>query len=284
MASPEDRKTEIRHLLSLSPEEVQRRAGDRLVVCEDIDALHQRMAHDIAAEIQAHNAAGEPSRLILPVGPTGQYPILARLIHDHQISLANSWFFFMDEYCDDAGQAFDADHPLSFKRQAEKLFFSQLSPACGLQPTQVFFPDENNIDVLATVIHQIHGLDTCFGGIGIHGHLAFNEPEPGVKESGPRRVRLNDFTVTINVVRGQVGGNLEGFPRYAYTLGMQEILGAQQIRLYCRNGCEFDWANTVLRLALFGSPGDDYPVTHIRHHNYVIVTDRETLASPTYLL
>jgi len=279
-----DRKTEIRYLLSLSPNEVQQRAGERLVVCEDIDALHLRMANDIAAEIQAHNAANEPSRLILPVGPTGQYPILAQLIDKYQISLANSWLFFMDEYCDDAGRAFDADHPLSFKGQVERLFFSQLPPTCGLDPKQVFFPDENNIDALATTIHQIHGLDTCYGGIGIHGHLAFNEPESGVKQLGPRRVRLNDFTVTINAVRSQVGGNLEGFPRYAYTLGMQEILGAQQIRLYCRNGCALDWANTVLRLALFGSPGDDYPVTHIRNYNYVIVTDQETLASPTYLL
>jgi glucosamine-6-phosphate deaminase len=283
MAFSKDRKTEIRHLLSLSPEEVQQRAGERLVVCEDIDALHRRMANDIAAEIQAHNAADEPSRFILPVGPTGHYPILAQLIHDHQISLANCWFFFMDEYCDDDGRALAADHPLSFKGQAEKLFFCDLPPSCGLQPQQVFFPDETNIDALAAVIHQ-QGLDACYGGIGIHGHLAFNEPEPGVKQLGPRRVYLSDFTVTINAVRGQVGGNLEGFPRYAYTLGMQEILGAQHIRLYCRNGCEFDWANTVLRLALFGAPGDDYPVTHIRHHNYVIVTDRDTLASPTYLL
>jgi glucosamine-6-phosphate deaminase len=279
-----DRKDEIHYLLSLSPHDVQQRAGERLVVCEDIDALHRRMADDIAAEIQAHNSAGEPTRLILPVGPTGHYPLLAQLVREQQISLANCWFFFMDEYCDDTGQALSMDHPLSFKGRAEKLFFSRLSHSCGLQPAQVFFPDENNIDELSTVIQQIGGLDTCVGGIGIHGHLAFNEPEPGVKHLGPRRVRLNDFTVTINAVRSQVGGNLEGFPRYAYTLGMKEILEAQHIRLYCRNGCEFDWANTVLRLALFGAPGDDYPVTHIRDRNYVIVTDQETLASPTYLL
>ena len=101
---------------------------------------------------------------------------------------------------------------------------------------------------------------------------------------GPRRVTLNDFTVTLNAVRSYVGGNLECFPREAYTLGMKQILGGKRIRLYCRNGCEFDWANTVLRLALFGTPGDDYPVTYIRDMDYTITTDQETLASPRNLI
>ena len=35
---------------------------------------------------------------------------------------------------------------------------------------------------------------------------------------------------------------------------MRQILGARRIRLYCRNGIALDWANTVLRLALFGEP------------------------------
>ena len=85
-------------------------------------------------------------------------------------------------------------------------------------------------------------------------------------------------------MRAGVGGNLAGFPRYAYTIGMKEILSARRIRLYCRNGIALDWANTVLRLALFGEPGDDYPVTHIRGRNYVIVSDRDTLRSPLIVL
>jgi hypothetical protein len=97
-------------------------------------------------------------------------------------------------------------------------------------------------------------------------------------------VRLNDFTVTINCIRSGVGGNLECFPREAYTVGMAQILSARRVRLYCRNGIGLDWANTVLRLALFGTPGDDYPVTHIRDRDYVITTDRETLATPHNLI
>ena len=92
------------------------------------------------------------------------------------------------------------------------------------------------------------------------------------------------YTVTVNAIRAQVGGNLEGFPRKAFTLGMRQILGARRIVLYCRNGSPYDWANTVLRLALLGEPGDDYPVTHIRGKEYTIVTDRDTAASPAHIL
>ena len=279
-----DRMTEIRRLLKLSHQEVRRQAGRHLVVCDDIESLHRMLAEDIAGEIQENNDKGEQTRLILPVGPTGQYPILAGIINSKGISLSNCWFFFMDEYCDENGRAIGKEHPLSFKGEAERLFFSRLDDSCELRSEQVIFPDENNIGSLAGLIEKTGGIDTCYGGIGIHGHVAFNEPEHGVKDTHPRLVTLNDFTITINAVRSCVGGNLECFPRSAYTLGMRQILAAERIRLYCRNGCEFDWANTVLRLALFGEPGDDYPVTHIRDRNYTIITDENTLSQPKNLL
>ena len=279
-----DRRAEIRQLLQLTPDEVVARAGQRLIVCADLEALHRRIAADIAAEIRDRNRAGEPTRLILPVGPTGQYPFLADTINREHLSLATCWFFFMDEYCDEAGQAVPPSHPLSFRGEADRLFLSRLEPACGLAPDRVVFPSETNVAAIPDLIRSIGGLDTCYGGIGIHGHIAFNEPEPGVSTQPARRLRLNDFTVTINAVRAGVGGNLECFPRQAFTLGLAEILAARRLRLYCRNGCAFDWANTVLRLALFGMPGDDYPVTHIRDRDYTITTDRDTLASPAYLL
>lgn len=279
------RKTELRTLLSLSPDAVRQRAGEKLVVCADLDALHQRMAADILTEIETNNAANQPTRLILPVGPTGHYPLLAQMIAEQAVSLAQCWFFFMDEYCDDDGRAVEMTHPLSFKRVAQALFLDHLPASCGLRAERVVFPNQANIARLADILDDVGGIDTCYGGIGIHGHVAFNEPEAGVRDSQPRKVRLNDFTVTINAIRAQVGGDLVNFPREAYTLGMQQILGARRIRLYCRNGTAFDWANAVLRLALLGTPGDDYPVTHIRDHaDYQITTDEDTLQSPQHIL
>ena len=197
------------------------------------------------------------------------------------MDLRNCHFFFMDEYCDESGKAVSPKHPLSFRGSAERVFLSKLDRRCGLPPERVIFPGQDNIRRLARMIEQVGGIDTCYGGVGVHGHLAFNEPGPGVKDSEPRRVTLNDFTVTMNAIRAGVGGDLENFPRRAYTVGLKQILAARRIRLYCRNDIPgVQWANTVLRLALFGQPGDDYPVTWIRGLDCHVTTTEDTAARP----
>jgi len=278
------RSGEIRDLLALSPEEMMARAGDRLLILDTLDELHRHFAESVADEIRSDNADGSPTALILPVGPTGGYPYLAETINREKLPVGDCHFFFMDEYCDGHGHAVSASHPLSFKRVMQELFFSRIDEELSIPDAQIVFPDHTNIDLLRARIDEAGGIGTCYGGIGIHGHLAFNEPEPGVADSDPRLVDLNDYTVTINAIRASVGGNLENFPRKAFTLGIRQVLGARRIVLYCRNGSPYDWANTVLRLALFGEPGDDYPVTHIRDRNYLIVTDTETAARPEHIL
>jgi glucosamine-6-phosphate deaminase len=276
-----NRRDEIRALLNLTPEEVIEKAGDHLLVCKDLEELHHHFAKSIFDEIHENNVEQRPTRLILPVGPTGQYPILTSMIEKEKLSLERCWFFFMDEYCDEDGFALSTIHPLSFKRVAKMLFLIPLKDGYGLNDEQIIFPDELNIHKLSKMIREVNGIDTCYGGIGIHGHIAFNEPSTSVFNSDPRKVRLNKYTITMNAIRSQIGGNLENFPIYAFTLGMKQILGAKRIRLYCRNGSPYDWANTILRIMLFGNQGDDYPVTYIRKHpDYKIVTDKDTLGSP----
>jgi glucosamine-6-phosphate deaminase len=275
------RSDEVRALLKLTPEDIIKKAGNHLIVCENLDELHHHFAQSIYKEIQLNNRVHKPTKLILPIGPVGQYPILENMIERENLSLAKCWFFFMDEYCDEDGFALPIIHPLSFKRTAKKLFLIPLKDNFGLNDEQIIFPDETNIERISLMIEDIGGIDTCYGGIGIHGHIAFNEPSPHIAESEPRKVRLNDFTITINSIRAQIGGNLENFPKEAFTIGMKQILSSRRIRLYCRNGTPYDWANTILRIALLGKPGDDYPVTYIRNHpDYKIITDVDTLKTP----
>ena len=276
-----NRKDEIRKLYQMTAAELVAAANGRLQVVDDWPG---HFARSIADEIKGANAAGRPTRLILPVGPTEQYPLLVDIIRDEQISLENCYLFFMDEYADDQHRALSPDHPLSFKGHMQQLLFSHLPEHFRVPDEQVIFPDENNISTLAEQMEDVGGIDVCYGGIGIHGHVAFNEPEPGVKESEPRLVQLNEFTITINAVRAPVGGNLEGFFQQAYTIGMKQIRQALRIRLYCRSDGPYNWARTVLRLAVLGQPGDDYPVTHLQGLDFVVTTDRETASRPEVIL
>jgi len=274
----------VRSLLKLNPEEVIKKAGDRLIVCEDLEELHLKFAEDIFNKIHKNNENNKPTNLILPIGPIGQYPFLVDMVKKNNLSLSNCRFFFMDEYCDESGFALKINHPLSFKRIAKATLLLPLKEY-GIEDSHIIFPNEENINNIRNKIVEIGGIDSCYGGIGVHGHIAFNEPNINIATSNPRKVNLNKYTITINSIRANVGGNLENFPKEAYTIGMKQILEAKRIRLYCRNGSPYDWANTILRIALFGEPGDDYPVTHIRNHpDYKIITDRDTLATPKYII
>ena len=280
-----NRAEEIRELNRLAPEELVERADGRLIVMESLDDLHAHFAESIAAVIRRNNDAGAPTVMIVPYGPTGQYPLLRDMINTDRISLADTTLFFMDEYADASGRVVPETHPTSFRGDL-RWFWDAIDAELRPDPANVIFPDETNIDRLDDMIRAAGGLEVCYGGIGIHGHLAFNEPEPGVRDSGPRRVELNDFTITMNAIRSHVGGDLENFPRHALTLGMAQCLSARQIQLYCRNDVPgLDWANTVLRLAVLGMPGDDYPVTWIREHpDWQVITDRNTANRPEHLL
>lgn len=281
-----DRDDEVRNLLELSPDQLRSEAGDIIEIRPDLDDLMDDFAHAVAHEIKTNNENGDRTTLILPVGPVDHYPQLAELINDQRISLNNCHFFFMDEYCDGSGRALPADHPLSFRREMDELFFDHIDPELNIPADQLVFPTQENVTDLAGMIDSVGGIDTCYGGIGIHGHVAFNEPESGVADTDPRLVYLNDYTVTINAIRAGVGGNLENFPRKAVTIGMNQVLNADRVRLYCRNDVPtLDWANTVLRLAILGKPGPDYPVTYLTEHDdYTVVTDERTAKSPDHVL
>ena len=67
-------------------------------------------------------------------------------------------------------------------------------------------------------------------------------------------------------------------------MGMKQCIEARKILIMTRNESPFlNWANTIIRISALGKPGDDYPVTHMRHHkNLRIVTDRNTLKKPKF--
>jgi glucosamine-6-phosphate deaminase len=276
----------VKDLHGMSPEEVQRAANRQLLVLPDPASLYAHFAGSIADEIDGNNRAGKPTRLILPLGPRGQYPLLARICNERRISWASTHVFFMDEYLDWQGRPLPAGHPLSFEGHARRQMFDLLDPPLRLPESQLHFPHPFRLDELAKEIEAGGGIGSCYGGIGIHGHIAFNEPPTlglwrvtaeAFRNSMPRVVFLNPETVTMGAARW-TGGDVANFPPMAVTLGMKQLLGASRVRLYCDGGI---WQRTVLRAALFLEPTIEYPVTLLRDHlDWQIVADRTTVGYP----
>ena len=271
--------------LRLPPATLAREAKTPLRVAPDRAALYAAFAREIADEIKARTAAGEPTRLILPVGPIGQFPVLAEICNRERISWRDVWTFNMDEYCDWEGRSIPLDHALSFEGYMRREFFARLDPDLRIPDDHVFFPRIERIDEVSKKISALGGIDSCYGGIGIHGHVAFNEPPISrfyqvslaeFRNSRTRVLPLAPETMVMNSIR-RVGGNFYTFPPMAITIGMKDILASRRIRLYCDGG---DWQKAILRIALLGEISTHYPATLLQEHPDALITADADTAAP----
>jgi len=270
--------------LTQSADVLQRRAGKRLLVLPDRRAVYEHFARSIADEIAENNAAGRDSVLILPVGPLGGYPLLAEVCSQQRVSWRRTHVFNMDEYLDWQGRPISTSHPLSFRGFMER-FCAELDETLRPPVAQRHFPDPCDPDAVGREIERLGGVDTCYGGVGVHGHLAFNEPpldrwraftSEEFATSKARVLPLAPETMVMNCVR-TLGGHFASLPPMCITLGMAECLGARRIRLFCDGG---EWQRTALRTALLGPVGVEYPVTLTQQHSDTVFVCDVITAEP----
>ena len=273
--------------LTIPVADLSRYSKVKVEVLPDARTLMEHFARSIADEIRTNNTVGQPTRLILPVGPVGQYPILVDICNRERISWQNTYTFNMDEYCDWQGRPLPLEHPLSFQSYMRSQLFERLDPELRIPPEQTHFPDPLHLDRLSQTIAELSGIDTCYGGVGYHGHVAFNEPPisrwhkisiEAFKNSLTRLVTLAPDSIVMNSIRN-TGGNPLDFPPMGVTIGLGDILAARRIRMYCPGGM---WQRHAVRMALFGQPTLEYPVTLLQDHpDYILFVDEETAQPPS---
>jgi glucosamine-6-phosphate deaminase len=257
-----------------------------LRIVPDVETLYAECADAIAEVIRTQKERGEPARLILPVGPIGQYPLLVEQIRRERLSLRDTWIFMMDEYLDWQGRPIPEESPFSFTGFMKRHFFDRLPAELRPPPEQVWFPHPFRVDEIDARIEEVGGIDACFGGVGLHGHVAFNESPvsrwyevsaEAFRNSRTRVLTLAPETLVVNGIQA-AGGDFEQIPPMAVTLGMRAILGSRKLRLYCNRG---QWQKTVLRRACLMPPTVRYPVTFAQEHPDVLLTaDAETAQPP----
>lgn len=260
----------------------------RVDVRDEVGEVIHEFAYTMLNEIKRNNAAGKPSVFIVPVGPVGQYPILARWCNAERVSCANVVMINMDEYCADDGEFIPYESPLSFRRHMDLNFYDLLDPELTVRPENRIFPDPKHPERIEKKIREMGGVDVCFAGIGITGHVAFNDPpEPGVVVSAEefkalptRVVTLSRETVLVNAITS-LRGNWYSMPRKAVTVGMREILAARKIRVYMAR----PWQSAIARMFIHGPVTPLVPASFLQEHPDVRVTvTREVAESPLSVL
>ncbi|MBC8158312.1 MAG: glucosamine-6-phosphate isomerase [Alphaproteobacteria bacterium] len=240
----------------------------------DMDAITDRFVEDFFSEFAAAKKAGRDKVVfILPVGPVGQYDVIAQRCNRKNFSLRDLVVINMDEYLTSETGGFIADDDqLSFHGHMEDHFYGLLDPALAPPPEQRIFPDPHDIENVPEALRRYGGTDVCFGGIGITGHVAFNDPpEPGETCSDEefanlpsRVVRLSRETRLINSVTTS-GGNVERIPEFAVTVGMKEILESRKVRIYMNR----PWQAAMARKILHGPMTAQVPASLLQNHDDV---------------
>lgn len=247
----------------------------------DSGEVFYEMAMEMIRCIEANNEVGKKTVMICPVGPVGQYPIFVRLVNKYQIDLKQVWFLNMDEYLTDDDEWIDMNDKLSFRGFMDREVYGKIDAALVMPENQRIFPDPKNVTFIPTLIETLGGVDVAFGGIGINGHLAFNEPqkELSVEEFSNLKTRaltISRETRTINAV-GDLSGAIDAMPKRCASIGMYEILSAKKIVL----GVFRDWHRAVVRQAAYGEVTSAFPASILQNHeNAVIITNANAAKQP----
>ena len=253
----------------------------KIPLCKMADSgeVFYEMALEMVNAIRANNQAGRRTVFICPVGPVGQYPIFVRLVNRERISLKDCWFFNMDEYLNDDGTYIDRQSPLSFRGFMDRNVYGQIDGALLMGPEQRVFPDPADPEKGDKLLSELGGPDICFGGIGINGHLAFNEAREDMTaeqfaQLGTRVIELTPETRTANAI-GDRGGAIDAMPKLAVTIGIKQILSAKKVRL----GVFRDWHRAVVRQAAYGPVTAHFPASLLQNHPDAVIYANATASA-----
>lgn len=121
------------------------------------------------------------------------------------------------------------------------------------------------------IIRDLGGIDLQLLGLGGNGHIGFNEPGTSY-EKETHCVKLTENTIQAN---SRFFEKMEDVPRYAYTMGIKNIMQARRILLIASGENKAE----ALYRSLFGPITPAVPASILQlHNNVTIVADEAALS------
>lgn len=242
-----------------------------LIRVEDRAQAEREAAATIADLVRDRTARDESAVLGLATGrsPIGIYDRLASE-HARGLSFARVTTFNLDEYWPIA-----LSHPASFHRFMHERLYDRVDLPRGQRNVPNGSLPEADLarhcaDYEARIV-AAGGIDVQLLGLGLNGHIGFNEPG-STRESRTRRVQLDESTRRANAA---AFASPDEVPRHAITMGIATILEARRIVLLCFGAAKAP----ILKAALEGPIASSVPASFLREHaNVTIYADRDATA------
>jgi glucosamine-6-phosphate deaminase len=173
-------------------------------------------------------------------------------------ALRRRWSSFnLDEYL-----GLPAEDPCRYSAYMRR----HLGEPLQLPPEALHLPSGSTADAdgaaqaYAAALNASGGVGVQLLGLGNNGHVGFNEP-PTTADQACHVVDLSEATRRQN--SGFFGGDPAAVPAQAITLGLHEILAADEIHLVVTGAAKADILKRLLRLP---APRPDLPASWLLNH------------------
>ncbi|TCP94713.1 glucosamine-6-phosphate deaminase [Cricetibacter osteomyelitidis] len=200
----------------------------RLIPLQNADQVSKWAARHIVDRINHFNPTAErPFVLGLPTGgtPLKTYHELIKLYQAGEVSFKHVVTFNMDEYV-----GLPKEHPESYHSFMYNNFFNHVD----IQPQNINILDGNTDDHdeecrrYEEKIKSYGKINLFMGGVGVDGHIAFNEPSSSLSS----RTRIKTLTEDTLIANSRFFDNdVNKVPKYALTIGVATLLDAEEVML-----------------------------------------------------
>lgn len=233
------------------------------------------VAKQIAQLIREKEAKGEKCVIGLATGssPKSLYKELVKMHKEDGLSFKNVITFNLDQY-----YPMERDALQSYHYFMRKNLFEQTD----IDPNNYHLPDgmvakedvKEHCNNYERQIEEAGGIDLQILGIGVNGHIGFNEPGSGIYT----KTRLTALDNSTRLANSYEFGNMSEVPRLAITMGIGTILKSKKIILMA-------WGQAkapVIQQSVEEDDTEEVPASLLQNHdNTVFVVDEAAAAELT---
>ncbi len=223
---------------------------------------YDEMSH-LAAELFELQLISKPESVLgLATGasPIGFYKRLVERYMQGSMTFSKAVTFNLDEYI-----GLEPLHPMSFHNYMEKHLFTHVD----LPASSRYLPDGTATDLneeclrYEGLIQNSGGIDLQLLGIGVNGHIGFNEPGTSFRS----RTHAVDLAQSTRTVNAKYFPSDEAVPRKAITMGIQTILDSKRIILLALG----EEKKEALKRLKSGDVSEEFPASCLHRHPHVTV-------------
>lgn len=236
----------------------------RLIIKKDCEQLAEWAAEYVIKKINDFKPTLQKKFVLgLPTGssPVIMYKKLIEAYNQKRVSFKNVVTFNMDEYV-----GLPVDHPESYHSFMYNNLFKHID--CPDENIHILNGNASDLEAECAnyemMIQEAGGIDLFIGGVGVDGHIAFNEPGSSLSS----RTRQKTLTTETRMVNSRFFGNdMNKVPAFALTVGVGTVMDAREVMVLVNGHAKA----RALQAAVEGGVSQMFTISALQMHKHGII-------------